>query len=322
MYSPEDFQNIINTRLRELDFGKQPQNLYDPIYYSLNVGGKRIRPVLCLLSCQACGGDYNEALNAAFALEIFHNFTLLHDDMMDRAVMRRGKQVVHVKWNSNIALLSGDAMSIIAYKYIAQSKNLESVLEAFSDAALKICEGQQYDMDFETLDSISVEDYINMINLKTAVLIAASLKIGAIISDANNETANNLYECGRNLGLAFQLQDDYLDSFGDSKIFGKKIGGDIVSNKKTFLLIEALQVADNQTKNELISILNKKDINPQDKISAVLNIYDKLKIKEYSMELMNSFIAVSDEYFNKTPLQNKGGEILKNYINSLKIRNY
>lgn len=321
MFSVEEFQNIINRGIKDLDFGKEPRNLYDPIYYSLNVGGKRIRPVLCLLACEACGGQYLDALNAAYAIEIFHNFTLLHDDMMDKATMRRGKPVVHLKWNSNIALLSGDAMSVIAYKYIAKSKNISAVLDVFSDTALKICEGQQYDMDFETKDDVSVDDYLKMINLKTAVLIAASLKIGALIAGADANTAENLYECGRNIGLAFQLQDDYLDSFGNFHTFGKKIGGDIVSNKKTFLLIKALEIADYYTKEQLIYILKQSDFDPDEKIKSVLEIYNKLEIQKYSINLMNEFITKSENLFEKINFNNKG-EILKNFLNSLKIRNF
>ncbi len=322
MLKAEDFLKIINEEIKQLDFGKEPKNLYDPIYYSLSVGGKRIRPVLCLLACQACRGDYKEALNAAYAIEIFHNFTLLHDDMMDNATLRRGKEVVHVKWNSNIALLSGDAMSVIAYKYISKTKNLISVLDVFSDTALKICEGQQYDMDFETRTDVSEEEYIKMINLKTAVLIAASLKIGALIADADMNTANNLYECGRNIGLAFQLHDDYLDSFGNTEIFGKKIGGDIVSNKKTYLLIKALQISNKTTKEKLIELLNQKEFDPEEKIKAVLEIYEDLKIKNFSEELMNFYIAQADKYFDKLRNNSNEAEILREYLNSFKLRKY
>lgn len=322
MLKAEDFLKIINEGIKQLDFGNEPKNLYDPINYSLSVGGKRIRPVLCLLACQACGGDYKDALNPAYAIEIFHNFTLLHDDMMDNATLRRGKEVIHVKWNSNIALLSGDAMSVIAYKYISKTKNLIPVLDVFSDTALKICEGQQYDMDFETRTDVSEEEYIKMINLKTAVLIAASLKIGALVADADSETANNLYECGRNIGLAFQLQDDYLDSFGNEEIFGKKIGGDIVSNKKTYLLIKALQISNKSTKKKLIDLLNQKVFDPEEKIKAVLKIYEELKIKKFSEELMNFYIAQADRYFDKLNINSNEAEILREYLNSLKLRKY
>ena len=322
MLKAEDFLKIINEGIKHLDFGKEPKNLYDPIYYSLSVGGKRIRPVLCLLACQACGGDYKNALNAAYAIEIFHNFTLLHDDMMDNATLRRGREVVHVKWNSNIALLSGDAMSVIAYKYISKTQNLIPVLEVFSDTALKICEGQQYDMDFETRSDVSEEEYIKMIHLKTAVLIAASLKIGALVADADLETANNLYECGRNIGLAFQLQDDYLDSFGNAEIFGKKIGGDIISNKKTYLLIKALQISNKTTKQKLIELLNQKEFDPEEKIKAVLEIYEDLRIKKFSEELMNFYIAQADKYFDKLRNNSNEAEILREYLNSLKLRKY
>jgi geranylgeranyl diphosphate synthase type II len=322
MHSDKELIDIVNSGLEKLEFGKEPNRLYDPVYYSLGVGGKRIRPVLCLMSNELFGGDYNDSLNAAFGIEIFHNFTLLHDDMMDKALVRRGQPVVHIKWNDNIALLSGDAMSVIAYKYISESKNLKETLDVFSDTALKICEGQQYDMDFETSLSVSTDDYLKMINLKTAVLLAAALKIGAISANASDEDKENIYEFGRNLGMAFQLQDDFLDSFGDVIKFGKNIGGDIVANKKTYLLIKALELATSDLKSELVEWLDKTEFNPKEKIEAITSIFNKLNIAKHSEDLMESYFKTSADYFEKINLPAERKQYLLSFTNSLKYRVY
>lgn len=322
MHNDKEFLEIVNSGLDKLNFGKEPHRLYDPVYYSLSVGGKRIRPVLCLMAAELFGGDYKEALNAAYGVEIFHNFTLLHDDMMDKAEVRRGKPVVHLKWNENIALLSGDAMSVIAYKYISESRNLKETLDVFSDTALKICEGQQYDMDFEDSQDVSVDDYLKMINLKTAVLLAASLKIGAISADASDSDKNNLYEFGRNLGMAFQLQDDFLDTFGDVKKFGKKIGGDIVANKKTYLLIKAIEIATGELKEELINWINQKEFDPLEKIEAVRSIYNKLNIARYSEDLIELYFHEAARYFGAVSIPDVKKQFLTSFTDSLKYRVY
>jgi geranylgeranyl diphosphate synthase type II len=243
-----------------------------------------------LLACDIFGGDANDAINAAIGLELFHNFTLFHDDVMDNADLRRGKSSVFKKWNANTAILSGDALLIIAYKYICKisEKHLKKVLDCFNQTALEVCEGQQYDMDFEAKQSISIDDYIEMIRLKTSVLIAATLKIAAIIGNANEQEQEHLYNFGINIGLAFQLKDDYLDVFADG-CFGKVTGGDIVENKKTFLLIKALELADNAQKNQLFDCFSNKSITPQDKIKKVTEIYTKLNIKELVDEEMRKY---------------------------------
>jgi len=322
MHDDKEFLEILNGGIKSLNFGNQPARLYDPIYYSLAVGGKRIRPVLCLMATELFGGNYRESLNAAFGIEMFHNFTLLHDDMMDKALVRRGKPVVHVKWNENIALLSGDAMSVIAYKYVAESKYLKETLDVFSDTALLICEGQQYDMDFESTDKVSVDDYLKMINLKTAVLLAASLQIGAIAAGATKKDQENIYEFGRNLGMAFQLQDDYLDAFGNVETFGKNIGGDILANKKTYLLIKALELADQKNKSELNQWLNAKDFDPTEKINAVLNIYNSLDIGKHSEKLMKSYYEKADQRFSNIDIHKDKKQFLLTFTDSLKFRVY
>lgn len=322
MHCEKELLNIINEHISGLDFGKEPGNLYEPVYYSMSAGGKRIRPVLCLMAAELFGGNYKNVVDAACGIEIFHNFTLLHDDMMDHAVVRRGNPTVHVKWSNNIALLSGDAMSVIAYKYIANSVNLKETLNVFSDTALKICEGQQYDMDFESRADVSVDEYLKMINLKTAVLLAASLKIGAISANVSDADKENIYEFGRNLGIAFQLQDDYLDTYGNVEKFGKNIGGDIVSNKKTFLLIKALELAKGDTKKELDYWLSLKKFDANEKITAVRNIYDNLNICKLSQNMMDYYSNIATGFFAKINAEDQNKEILRQYTDSLKQRNY
>lgn len=323
MHTHSELFKIFNDGLEKLDFGKSPNRLYDPIYYSINVGGKRIRPILCLLAAEMFEEKYTSAMDSALGIEIFHNFTLLHDDMMDNADLRRGKPVVHVKWNENIALLSGDAMSVIAYKYVSETKtNLKPILDTFSDTALKICEGQQYDMDFETQDEVTADEYLTMINLKTAVLLAASLKIGAMSADAPEEDCEKLYEFGRLMGMAFQLQDDLLDVFGNVEKFGKKIGGDIIANKKTYLLIKALGTAQGKEKEELDYWLRQTTFNKEDKIAAVKAIYENLNIKELSAELMNSYFEKAFKLFDEINLPKERKKNLLEFTESLKTRDF
>jgi geranylgeranyl diphosphate synthase type II len=321
MHTYKELFDKFNQDIESLKFGKTPEKLYDPIYYTLKVGGKRIRPLLCILGSELFGGEYEDVINAAFGIEIFHNFTLLHDDMMDNADTRRGKPVVHVKWNNNIALLSGDAMSVLSYKYIAKTRNnLKQVLDVFSETALQICEGQQYDMDFETEANVSEHDYLKMINLKTAVLLAASLKIGALSADAGPEDCENLYEFGKNIGIAFQLQDDMLDVFGDIKVFGKNLGGDIVANKKTYLLIKAMEQAQGQTKTELEYWLGLKTFDAQEKIAAVTSIYEQLNIRKYSVDLMQHYFTEADKYMKSVNVPENRKKNIIDFTESLKTR--
>lgn len=275
----------------------QPESLFEPPRYVFSLGGKRIRPVLTLMAVELFNKNIDIALNAALAIEIFHNFSLLHDDLMDNADIRRGNPTVHKKWNANTAILSGDAMVIEAYKYIAKvpTQHLSEVLDLFSDTAMDICVGQQYDMDFEKRNDVKEAEYLEMILKKTAVLIGCSLKMGAILSDADKSDAEALYQFGINLGLAFQLKDDLLDVYGDPKRFGKNIGGDIISNKKTYLLIKALRNSNPGQRDELDKWITIKDFDPNEKIEAVKKIYDELNLKVISENLIEKYYLASLE---------------------------
>ena len=281
---------IIEAEINNTSYLKDPVNLYSPIEYTMEFGGKRIRPILLLISYQLFNDNIERAFSPAKAIEIFHNFTLLHDDIMDKAPLRRGKITVHKKWNNNIAILSGDVMMIHAYQLLTQveSKYLKTILNIFNKAAIKVCEGQQLDMDFESTDDVLLIDYMKMIEFKTAVLLAASLKIGAVLADANDKDQNHLYEFGLNMGIAFQLKDDLLDVFGTSKLFGKKIGGDILANKKTFLYLKALQISDVSTKLKLKKLYTSKD-EYDTKVEKVKNIFLDLNIKKHTLDLMKAY---------------------------------
>lgn len=268
-----------------------PQKLYEPVAYSLTIGGKRLRPALMLHAASMFTRSVEHVLTAAMAIEIFHNFTLLHDDIMDKADMRRGLPTVHKKYNENVAILSGDTMSILAFKYFANGNDtrLHELLPLFMATALEVCEGQQLDMDFETRDNVTVEEYLEMIRLKTAVLIASSLKIGALLANAKQADADLLYEYGINVGLVFQLQDDWLDVYGDPDLFGKKQGGDICANKKTYLLLKATEACESLTLKQLNHWLLKLDFDSEQKIAAVTAIYDKTGVSETTKNLMRSY---------------------------------
>ena len=263
--------DAIEAELSKIEYAAEPDGLYAPVRYELSLGGKRVRPLLTLLACEMFAGDYRRALNAAVGLEVFHNFTLLHDDVMDKADVRRGKPTVHKVWNENTAILSGDAMEIIAFRYIARTEapHTGAVVELFLKTALEICEGQQYDMEFERRDDVTEAEYIEMIRLKTAVLLGGALKIGAIIGGASETDADCIYRFGESLGLAFQLQDDWLDVYGDPARFGKKIGGDILNNKKTYMLINARQRVEGKDAEELSRWLSAAEYDPSEKIAAV-----------------------------------------------------
>ena len=281
---------IIEAEINNTSYLKDPENLYSPIEYTMEFGGKRIRPILLLISYQLFNDNIERAFSPAKAIEIFHNFTLLHDDIMDKAPLRRGKITVHKKWNNNIAILSGDVMMIHAYQLLTQveSKYLKTILNIFNKAAIEVCEGQQWDMDFESTDDVLLIDYMKMIEFKTAVLLAASLKIGAVLADANDKDQNHLYEFGLNMGIAFQLKDDLLDVFGTSKLFGKKIGGDILANKKTFLYLKALQISDLSTKLKLKKLYISENENDT-KVEKVKKIFVDLNIKKHTLDLMKAY---------------------------------
>lgn len=320
----KQLQQQVEEKLAEINWNIEPLGLYQPIDYVLSLGGKRIRPVLTLLACKLFSDNEQAAMPAALAIEVFHNFTLLHDDVMDRADTRRGKPTVHKKWNDNTAILSGDAMLIKAYQFLQQvsADKLPHLLPLFSQTAVEVCEGQQYDVDFENSLDVTLPQYLEMIRLKTAVLVAAALKMGAIIGGASQQDANALYDYGINLGLAFQLRDDYLDSFGDPAVFGKKIGGDICCNKKTFLMITALEKAGEEDKKTLQEWMRCTDETcfPQ-KIAAVLKIYQKLQIDVLCEEAIHNYFTKSVGSLENIQLSDNKKDILIKFANDLMGRN-
>lgn len=284
---------LINNRLTEHSYGEQPNELYEPIRYIISLGGKRLRPVLVLLAYKLFKDDHEAILDQALAVEVFHNFTLMHDDIMDDAPLRRGKQTVHEKWNSSTAILSGDVMLVRAYDLLLDAPgDLRAIIKAFNECAAGVCEGQQFDMNFETMSSVTEEDYINMIRLKTAVLLGFSLQFGAMLAGASEASTKALYKFGVDIGIGFQLKDDLLDVYADQEKFGKQVGGDIISNKKTFLLLKALELANEEQKTQLTQWIDKKEFDSAEKVEAVTAIYDQIGIKELTLAKMN-------EYFNK-----------------------
>jgi geranylgeranyl diphosphate synthase type II len=304
MYTLLEAQNLVEKHIRTLSIPDTPPELYEPVRYILSLGGKRIRPALVILACDLFAGAVEPALIPAMAIELFHNFTLMHDDIMDRSELRRGSPAVHVKYNENIAILSGDVMSILASRLINQAPGvvLNVVHDIYTRTAMQVCEGQQMDMNFEQVLAVSEQEYLSMIELKTAVLIAASLKIGAILGGASQRDAEDLYEYGRNLGIAFQLQDDLLDTYGDPEVMGKNKGTDIVDNKKTFLVIQALNTASPAQKEELAGWLEVKEFDPGKKIEAVTAIFDALHVKDVTQKKIQGYYKqalVSLENLNK-----------------------
>ena len=291
MTSINNILQLINKRIEAVELNKPPVELYEPIRYTLELGGKRMRPALCLMACDMFGGDIHSALDVATGIEIFHNFTLLHDDIMDKAPLRRGKKTVHVKWNPNVAILSGDTMMALAYEYVMKAPPgvRSGVFSVFNKTAIEVCEGQQYDMNFETRDNVTLEDYLEMIRLKTAVLLAASLKIGALVGGASQKEADLIYLFGEAAGIAFQLKDDLLDAFGDEEKFGKIKGGDIIANKKTFLYLKAFDLADTNTHTQLKGIFQSEFSDPGDKVRQALAIFEKLNIRKITENEMTRY---------------------------------
>lgn len=318
----EEAQQIVNNELENYDIDRFPKELYDPVKYILSIGGKRLRPALVLMACSIFSEAVHQAIKPALAIEFFHNFTLLHDDIMDHSNIRRGHATVHERWDHNTAILSGDVMSILSYKILSDSEDqyLIDLLKLFNLTALQVCEGQQYDMNFESRMDVTVEEYLKMIELKTAVLIAASLKAGAISSGTNMLDAELLYEFGLNLGMAFQIRDDYLDVYGDQEKFGKKIGNDIVTNKKTFLLIKALELADPENKSRLIELLEKENFNPEKKVREVSDIYRQLDIDSTSADLALAYFDKSIQYLERVHAESSHKEPLAVFAEKLMKR--
>ncbi|MEC9209794.1 MAG: polyprenyl synthetase family protein [Bacteroidota bacterium] len=302
---------IVEKEIRNLTYPKSPELLYDPIEYIMGLQGKRMRPMLVLMAHQLFDENLEKALAPAIAIELFHNFTLLHDDIMDNAPLRRGSQTVHEKWNSNVAILSGDVMMIQAYQLLAKAdlNSLKEILDVFSKVAVKVCEGQQWDMNFETQDNVNLVEYTKMIEYKTAALLAASLQIGAITAGANKEEQYHLYEFGTNIGIAFQLKDDLLDVFGSSEAFGKQEGGDILANKKTFLYLKALQLADNLTKGKLQAYYTTNDVSKL-KVKTVKDIFKNLNIQKHTINMMKAYYTKAIKHLNAIDSNNKDPLVL------------
>lgn len=303
----------IEQEIARLQFDCPPKSLYEPIEYILALGGKRIRPALTLMACDLYATEIEQAVRPALGLEVFHNFTLLHDDLMDEADMRRNKPTVHKVWNANTAILSGDAMLIEAYRLIGETQPelLKPIFDLFTRTALEICGGQQYDMEFESRMDVKEEEYMEMIRLKTAVLLACALKMGALLGGAPLADAEHLYDFGIHIGLAFQLQDDLLDVYGDPKTFGKNIGGDILCNKKTFLLINALRLADPEQKQELLGWIAREEYDPQEKIQAVTHIYNVLGLKTLTEDRIEALYQAAEQHFQALSVAPERTTILK-----------
>lgn len=318
------YQEIISDHFSTLAIDKQPVNLYEPIRYILSLGGKRMRPVLTLMATEIFDVDCKNALAAATAVEVFHNFSLIHDDIMDDAPLRRGHETVHEKWDINTGILSGDAMLILAYQYFEQYEPsiFRDLAKLFSQTALEVCEGQQYDVDFETRDDVTIPEYLKMIEYKTAVLVGAAMKMGAIVAGTSIDNANLIYDFGLNLGIAFQLQDDYLDAFGDPETFGKQVGGDIIENKKTYLYLKALAFAQPEIKEQLLHLFSIQPTDNTDKIASVKEIFNttgaseatRQAIKEYTLKAFKTLEKMDIEDSKKVMLKAFGENLMERKV--------
>lgn len=319
MTSVEIIQDLITDYIESQDFTGVPGELYAPIDYTMSQKGKRMRPTLCLLACEMFGGDINKCLVPAVSAEIFHNFTLVHDDIMDEAPLRRGLETVYHKWNSNIALLSGDTMLIKAFQYSLKTDPAHSsdVLKELCKVALEVCEGQQYDLNFETINDVTLDEYIEMIRLKTAVLLGSVLKIGAIMADADEQGKKAVYDFGIALGIAFQLQDDLFDCYGDVKVFGKLPGGDIADNKKTYLYLKALELASDDDKRRLEDFFKMPKGRDDAKMKAVLEIFDKYNVRQIVTDVITNYYENSLRHLDSIALPEERKTVLRNYASSL-----
>lgn len=307
METINNHKNLLEDYFNELSFPSEPKKLYDPLRYIMTLGGKRIRPTLVILAYKMFKNDVQKVVNQALAIESFHNFTLIHDDIMDKAPLRRGKETVHTKWNLNVGILSGDALLIKSYQQLLKglsSEHIVPVMDLFNTTAIEVCEGQQYDMDFEESEDVTVHDYVKMITLKTAVLLGAALKLGAIIGDASEEDKYHIYEFGKNIGISFQIQDDILDVYAAAD-FGKQVGGDIIENKKTFLLLKAFELGD---KNELDNLLTLEDNSL--KVEKVTEFYNRFNVKKIAEDVMDEFYDKAIVHLNKVSVHNKSKQAL------------
>ena len=322
MLTATEIQEKVNAYIASLPYERKPKSLYDPIEYVLAAGGKRIRPSFVLMAYNLFHDDVDRILSVATALETYHNYTLLHDDLMDKADMRRGRPTVHKKWDDNTAILSGDTMLVLAYEHLAKcdTKYLKPALDLFTETALEVSEGQQFDMEFETRNDVAEEEYIEMIRLKTSVLLACALKMGAVVAGASDADANALYAFGEKVGLAFQLQDDLLDVYGDPKVFGKAIGGDITSNKKTFMLINAFNRADAGTRAELERWTTATEFDPAEKIAAVTEIYNRLGIDKLAEQRIKEYFEQSRQHLDELSVSDDRKAVLREYTERMMNR--
>lgn len=322
MLTATEIQEKVNAYIASLPYERKPKSLYDPIEYVLAAGGKRIRPSFVLMAYNLFHDDVDRILPVATALETYHNYTLLHDDLMDKADMRRGRPTVHKKWDDNTAILSGDTMLVLAYEHLAKcdAKYLKPALDLFTETALEVSEGQQFDMEFETRNDVAEEEYIEMIRLKTSVLLACALKMGAVVAGASDADANALYAFGEKVGLAFQLQDDLLDVYGDPKVFGKAIGGDITSNKKTFMLINAFNRADAETRAELERWTTATEFDPAEKIAAVTEIYNRLGIDKLAEQRIKEYFEQSRQHLDELSVSDDRKAVLREYTERMMNR--
>ena len=322
MYNSDELLQKVNAFISGLPYDRQPASLYEPIEYVLSLGGKRIRPVLMLLAYNLYREDPERILMPAVGLETYHNYTLLHDDMMDNADMRRGHETVHKRWDANKAILSGDSMLVLAYQRMQQcdARHLQAVLDVFTETALEIGEGQEYDMAFEMRNDVTEDEYIEMIRLKTSVLLACAVQIGALLADAPADDVRNLYKFGEQLGLAFQLQDDLLDVYGDPKVFGKAIGGDITSNKKTYMLINAVNRANEEQRAELMGWINAREFDRQQKVAAVTALYDQIGIRQLCEQKINYYFDECRKYLAKVNVSDERKQMLLDYTDEMMKR--
>jgi geranylgeranyl diphosphate synthase type II len=323
MHTLSHYQELISDYFSELHLTKEPKNLYQPIEYILSLGGKRMRPILTLMATEVFDVDCKKALAAATAIEVFHNFSLVHDDIMDDAPLRRGNETVHEKWDINTGILSGDAMLILAYQHFEEyePKIFRDLAKLFSKTALEVCEGQQYDVDFETRDDVTIPEYLKMIEYKTAVLVGAAMKMGAIVAETSEENANLIYDFGLNLGIAFQLQDDYLDAFGDPETFGKQVGGDIIENKKTYLYLKAMQFSNEDEKEQLTHLFSIQPNDNSDKIESVKAIFNQTKASEATQKAIQEYTFKAFETLEKMNISNDKKVMLRTFGENLMNRN-
>lgn len=317
------YQEQFVTYLEAFSKDREPANLYNPIHYILKLGGKRLRPVLTLMTAELFDCNYKKALEAALSIEVFHNFSLVHDDIMDDAPLRRGQETVHEKWDVNTGILSGDAMLIMAYQLFEnyEPQTFQALAKLFSKTALQVCEGQQYDVDFETRDDVSIAEYLKMIEYKTAVLVGAAMEMGAIVAGASETDKANIYEFGKNLGIAFQLQDDYLDAFGNPETFGKQVGGDIIENKKTYLYLKALEFSTEEDKQQLLNLFSLKPSDQTNKIQTIKDIFETSGSSLATKQVIEEYTNKAFQILNKLQVSEDKKTVLKTFGQQLMNRN-